>query len=374
MKMCWVLAALVWAYAGGAAQAGARPEEGGGGSVGEPRRASATAAQQGQRRMGAVRLVGHSLADDNGPFLGLGVSYFTALWRCKHDQGRLRQDLAFLAKQGFNYYRMLSMVGYYTAWEGLEIAPVTFRNRGGRRVEACPDYWEQLGRLIDVAFDEHGLRTQITIFADAQLMPSKEARLDHMRKLLEELVPGREQKIILLEVANEAWQNGFPGEPGIADLREFASFLNARTEIPVAITSNHDIASGFDKTYKGSEADLATWHFSRDRRSDAGWQPVYDCWDYAERLGFPPAISNEPIGPGSSVASEKEPIKLVMAAAFGYVAKLPAYVFHCEAGVFGKTLFEDTIGIGQYRPLLQLLPPDLPNWQRNDGKGTEAPL
>ena len=53
----------------------------------------------------------HSFADDNGPFLGLGVSYFTALWRCKHDRPRLEKDLAFLAKQGFNYYRMLSMVG-----------------------------------------------------------------------------------------------------------------------------------------------------------------------------------------------------------------------------------------------------------------------
>src|SRR4051794_25492566 len=82
-------------------------------------------------------------------------------------------------------------------------------------------------------------------FADAQLMPHKEARIEHMRKLLEDVVPGREHKIVLLEVANEAWQNGFPGDAGVADLREFARYLGSRTEVPVAITSNHGGSKGF---------------------------------------------------------------------------------------------------------------------------------
>jgi hypothetical protein len=330
--------------------------------------------EPGRKPAGRVRVMGHSLADDSGPFLALGVSYFTALSRCKRDRPRLEQDLAFLAGQGFNYYRMLSMVGYYPAWEGLEIAPVTFTNKAGKPVEVWPDYWEQLAQLIDLAFDRHGLRIQITIFADAQLMPDKQQRIEHMRKLLTQVVRGREEKIMLLEVANEAWQNGFPGQQGIADLREFTEYLNDRTEVPVAITSNHDVEGGFEQTYAGSNADLATWHFSRDRRPDAGWQPVYDCWDSAQRPGFPPVISNEPIGPGSSVASEREAVKLVMAAAFGYVAKMPAYVFHSEAGVFGKTRFEGTLGVDQFRQIIRLLPPDLPNWRRNDGKGQDAPL
>jgi hypothetical protein len=38
--------------------------------------------------------------------------------------------------------------------------------------------------------------------------------------------------VILLEVANEAWQNGFPGAQGIADLREFGKYLADRTSIP----------------------------------------------------------------------------------------------------------------------------------------------
>jgi hypothetical protein len=221
-------------------------------------------------------------------------------------------------------------------------------------VEAWPDYWEQLRQLIDLAYDRHGLRAQITIFADAQLMPQKEVRLEHLRKLLAEVVPGREHKIILLEVANEAWQNGFPGDEGVADLREFAKYLNDRSEIPVAITSNHDWRGGlaaFEQVYAGGVADVATWHFSRDRRTDGGWAPVYDCWEFADRPGFPPVSSNEPIGPGSSVNTESEPIRLVMAAAFAYAAKLP---------------------IHRFGHALRLLPSDLPNWQRNDGKDTNA--
>lgn len=163
------------------------------------------------------------------------------------------------------------------------------------------------------------------------------------------------------------------------DLREFAKFLGDRTEIPVAITSNHNgpgegEAGAFDRVYANSAADIATWHFSRDRRTDAGWKPVYDCWDFADRPGCPPVSSNEPIGPGSSVNTEAEPLRLVMAAAFGYAAKLPMFVFHCEAGVFGKQRFEETPAVDCFTEILRLLPADLPNWKRNDGKEASAPF
>lgn len=328
-------------------------------------------------RAGRVRIEGHSLADDGGRFLGLGVSYFTSLWRCKYERPRLEADLEFLSRQGFNYYRMFSMVGYNPGWRGREIAPVSFSGRDGQRVDAWPDHWQQMRALIDLAFDRYGMRTEITIFADAQLMPDKNQRLDHMRKLLAEVVPGREHKIMMIEVANEAWQNGFPGDQGVADLREFAEFLNGKTDILVAISSNHDFPelrslSGFEQIYKNSAADLATWHFSRDRRTDEGWQPVYDCWPYGAE--FLPVSSNEPIGPGSSVNTETEPIRLVMAAAFAYSANLPMYVFHCGAGTYGKTRFEDTPGIKCFGPIMQLLPGDLASWERNDGKEPQAPF
>lgn len=324
------------------------------------------------RRSGNVRVVDHGLADGDGPFLGLGVSYFTALWRCKYDRPRLEGDLRFLSRHGFNYYRMLSMVGWNDSWDGLEIAPVAFTSHGGKRVAAWPDYWRQLRELIDLAYDRFGMRTQITIFADAQLMPDKQARIEHLQHLLNDVVPGRERKIILLEVANEAWQNGFEGDQGVKDLREFTKFLADRTHIPVAITSNHE--DEFAKTYANSAADIATWHFSRDRRIDDGWKPVYDCWAAGDQAGFPPVSSNEPIGPGSSVARENSSIRLVMAAAFAYVAKLPMYVFHSEAGVHGRSRFEDTTGATNFVHLSEILPHDVPNWRRNNGREEAAPF
>ncbi|MDO8682818.1 MAG: hypothetical protein Q7N50_04985, partial [Armatimonadota bacterium] len=58
-----------------------------------------------------------------------------------------------------------------------------------------------------------------------------------MQTLLDNLA-GREHKVILLEVANEGWQNGFPGEPGIADMREFGQYLAERTSILVALSAS----------------------------------------------------------------------------------------------------------------------------------------
>jgi hypothetical protein len=50
------------------------------------------------------------------------------------------------------------------------------------------------------------------------------------------------------------------------------------------------------------------------------------------------------------------------------------YVFHSEAGVFGRGRFQDMPGVDRYSHVLRLLPPDLPNWERNDGKGEGAPF
>jgi hypothetical protein len=333
------------------------------------------------KESGRVRLIGKSLCDENGPFLGLGVSYFQALRHAKYDRKRLSANLALLASKGFNYVRVLSMVG----WDGLEIVPVTFTNRNGHVVKAWPDYWRQLRDLLDLA-EEHGLRVELTIFADAQyVMPAQAARQAHLDRILA-AIAGREHQILHLEVANEAWQNGFPGTQGVADLRKLAQHLADRTKVLVAITSNDDTSDqGITSVYRASAADLATVHFSRDiRTAEGGWLPVRDCYRAGNLSGVPPVSSNEPIGPGSSVNSESDPIKLCSAAVFAYLANLPAYVYHSRAGVSGylrccppaggEDHFENTAGINAYRFLRRVLPPDLASWGRNDGIEPGAPL
>lgn len=328
-----------------------------------------------------VRVNGKSLRDNGGPLLGLGASYFQALRRAKYDRARLNSDLALLASKGFNYVRILSMVN----WDGLEIAPVGFTNSAGHFVAAWPDYWQQFRDLLDVVAT-NGLRAEVTIFADAQyVMPSKSTRQAHLDNLLAN-ISGREPEILHLEVANEAWQNGFPGSQGVSDLREFAQYLGDRTSVPVAITSNDDTSdAGIVSLYSGSAADLATVHFTRDTSTiEGGWLPVRDCYRAGNLPGVPPVTSNEPIGSGSSVSSESDPIKLCSAAAFAYIANLSAYVYHSRAGTFGyvnccppsggEVPFESTAGINAYQYLRQILPPDLASWVRNDGLEAAAPF
>jgi hypothetical protein len=319
-----------------------------------------------------VEVQGASLKDAGGPFLGLGASYFQALRRCKFDHGRFISDLDFLKACEFNYVRILSMVGWYPAWQGKEIAPVTFTNQNGAVVNAWSDYWQRFVQCIDEVY-ERGMRVQVTIFADAQLMPGKQARINHMQTMLAHLA-GREHKIILLEVANEAWQNGFPGQQGIADLREFGQYLAERTQIPVALSSPEDTSdAGIAEMYCGSAADIATVHFSRECNVDNGWKPVYDAYRLLPAC-VPPMNSNEPIGPGASVCAEHDPIKLVMAAAFAWGANLPMYVFHSSAGVFGDVPFESMAGVGSYTHLNNILPADFASWIRHDGIEPSAPF
>ncbi len=328
-----------------------------------------------------VRLNGHSFTDDSGPFLGLGVSYFQALRDAKYDRARLTSNLGFLAAKGFNCVRVLSMVN----WDGLEIAPVTFTNRAGHGVQAWPDYWQQFRDLLDLVA-QHGLRAEVTIFADAQyVMPDPLNRRAHLDGILANIA-GRESQLLHLEVANEAWQNGFPGPQGVAELRAFTQYLADRTAVPVAITSNDDTSDqGIIALYRGSAADLATVHFSRDIRTAEGdWLPVRDSYRAGRLAGVPPVTSNEPIGPGASVNSESDPVKLCAAAVFAYLANLPGYVFHSRAGIYGwerccppaggAVRFEDTPGIDAFQFLPKILPRDLASWARNDGREAGAPF
>jgi hypothetical protein len=68
--------------------------------------------------------------DRRGPYLGLGATYFSALRHARSDRARLHADLDLLRSKGFNYVRVLSMVGWYPFWQGLEIAPSRRRTGG----------------------------------------------------------------------------------------------------------------------------------------------------------------------------------------------------------------------------------------------------
>ena len=335
-------------------------------------------------RNGNVTVSGLSMSDSGGKFLALGATYMRGMQRCKYDRARFRRDCSYLASKGINYIRILTMV----SWDQMEIAPVDIIKGTPPDTwvrEAWPDYWDQFRECVDIAYDEFGIRTEVTIFADGNMMTDKSARISHMQSVLNNLA-GRQHKVMMLEVCNEAWQNGFSGSQGIADLREFCTYLTTRTSIPVGISAPVDSMDpgSINELYGGTTADITTLHTDRDNGTfEGGWRPVRAPWFVAPlytSLPIAPASSNEPLGPGSSVNTENDSIRLLASPTFAWMSKLPMYVFHSKPGTSSiyddgnYVHFEDLPGLGSFPHLLNILPSDLPDWTRNDGIEANAPF
>jgi hypothetical protein len=308
---------------------------------------------------GRVRLVGRAVADDGGPFPALGASLMWAAWAYRHDRDRLDANLRFLAEHRFDYIRALGIVGRQPYWAGREI---DWR---------WPDYADVIAGLTDLAYDRYGLRVQWTIFADAdQMIPDRDDRVRLVDQFVE-MSRGREHKIMMFELANEAWQNGFEGAGGLALLRELGRHLRGRTDIPVALSASagQDCESHLE-LYAGEVADVITEHFDRDVSGpDGHWRPIRKSWDLAGCPGLPPVASNnEPIGPESSVEQDDDPMRLVTAAIASYMGGLAMYVFHTDAGVWGRRHLREMANAEQtvrgYAAMKAYLPGDLANWTR----------
>jgi hypothetical protein len=321
-------------------------------------------------RPGKTHVNGHLLADDGGDFSALGASLFWGAWGYKHDRARLDSHLKLLADHHFDYIRVLGVVGRQPYWAGRE---VDWR---------WPDYKDVIAGLTDYTYDRYGLRVEWTIFADAdQMIPDRADRFRLVDTFLE-MTRGREHKIMHLEVANESWQNGFGGAEGIKQIREIASYLASRTDIPVAISDSQGQACADHLVlYKDVPVEIMTEHFSRDVNGSLGrWEPILAPWHNRECAGLPPVTSsNEPIGPGSSVESETDPTRIVAAAISAYMSGSGLYVFHTDAGVWGRDALADMSGARQaldgLSAMKTYLPADIPNWQHElfrQNAGAEA--
>lgn len=326
-----------------------------------------TATDSGPSRRGMVRLDGRVLRDDGGPFLGLGATMMWAAWGYKNDRPKLKKALDLLSRGGFNYIRALGVVGDYTAADSWDSREIDWH---------WPDYADVIAGLTDLAFDKYGLRIEWTLIGDGQKNLPNEADRKKLVDTFVAMSKGREQKIMHFEIANEAWQNGFSGDTGLAELRALSSDLRARTELLVAASApDGQACSDWQRVYGGGIADLATIHFERDRGTiEGGWKPVRLPWELGNCAGMPVGSTNEPIGPGASVSSENDPVKLVAAAITTWVAQLPFYVFHSRAGVRGDEDFATMAGIASFGGVSSLVPPDLPGWERKNMQWPDAPF
>ena len=323
-------------------------------------------------------LKGKSFCDDDGPFLGLGASYFQALRHAKYDRERLNEQPG------------------SPRLEGLQLRPDPEHGQLGWARD-CAGEFHQPRRARD------GGLAGLLAAVPRPARPGRPARAarrgDHLRRCpIRDAGPSRPGKRTWTaswrtspgaSIRSCTWKwRTRPGKTAFPARRASPTCASSRStsptarSVPVAITSNDDTSDqGIISLYRGSAADLATVHFSRDIRTvEGGWLPVRDPYRAGNLPGVPPVSSNEPIGPGSSVGSESDPIKLCSAAVFAYLANLPAYVYHSRAGVYGyvrccppaggEDRFENSAGINAYQFLRQILPPDLASWARNDGLGT----
>lgn len=340
--------------------------------------AQTTAPPQG--RAGAVRVEGRAFADAGGQWNPLGATLFWALWGERHDPERLDANLAYLAARRVDYVRILGMVGS-ESWTDRAIDP------------EAPDYWAVADRLFE-RLARHRLRAQITIFADAgDAMPDGTSR-QRFAAAWADYATRHRDRVLFIEIANEYWQNGFGGPDGIAQLRALGVQVAAATPIPVALSSATSEPGDWCRLYAGvAGVELATVHYDRDVGSpDGPWGPVRQPWRFPSAFdeacpgGLPAAaVSNEPIGPQSSVAADDDPLRLALAYATTFVSGGAAYVFHAGPGIRGGGAADRSRGraanffdlaptsLDALAAIADLLPSGLANWTRDDAPDGWAP-
>lgn len=304
------------------------------------------------RRSGAVRPAGvSSVQDDAGAWNALGTSLFWAIWGEANEPARLEQNLAFAASSGFDYIRILGMVGT-DSWRDRAIDPKS------------PSYWATVDALLN-RLERHGLRAQVTVFADAQAMMPDMGEREVFADTWAAKVESRRDRFVYVEVANEYWQNGL----SLEELRGLARRMNARTDVLIAASSpacgsypegspaewQKELEDGkidtaeqgrrvacageWTSLYGSGAADLMTFHFDRDvSKADGSWRPVRQPWEMqfgAFATGVKRYANQEPIGPESSVAADDNPERLTMAAVITWLSRGAFYTLHTGAGIRG---------------------------------------
>jgi hypothetical protein len=338
-------------------------------------------------RRGVVRACGRALCDDGGSWPAVGASFFWGMWGYKHDRARLEANLKFLAENGFDYIRVLGELGG-PAWKDRQVDP------------RWPDYDRIVAELTDLAYQKYGLRVEWCLFGgtDFSTTPAqREARIDRFARAM----VGREHAVLLVEIANEGWQNGFPHPEGTTEMRKLAARLGEKLKeagakpLLRAVTSpagpefygSQDASAPYRLTYEGAGVEVGTVHSTRDR-GEGGWRPLRALIEYRQAPGMPAVISNdEPIGPGSSGSTENDPLKLVSQAVASYIVGLAAYTYHTNAGIWGGGISGQHRGPGDlwalprareiaagFKAMRGYVPPDIAAWTFHDANAKGHPF
>ena len=330
---------------------------------------------------GEVRVEARAVADARGPFNALGATLFWGAWGYKFDRARLERNLKALSAAGVDYVRVLGSVGG-ASWQDRQADP------------GWSDYDAIIAGMTDLAYDRYGLRVQWTIFGGAPFTPSgpsREALVDRFASLAR----GREHKIFAFEIGNEAYQNGFEGPEGLAELRRLGKRLNDATTVLVALSSpRRNTACA---TYADAGADVMTLHYERGFGDDGPVGPLTRPWSFPAaydrqcRGQLPDVVfNNEPIGPESSVRQDDSASRIAAGYVLTFLAGNAAYVMHAGPGIRGGGAADVESKLQRHANFDELpsfkaiaaalsaakryLPPGLANWTRHGPGAKTAPF
>ena len=351
--------------------------------------ASAAPPVDATARKGPIRVDGHAFRDDDGVFNPLGASLFWLAWGVKFDRSGVEANLGTLADAGVDYVRAFGVVGPSGGWADREVDP------------RWPDYAKVIADATDLAYDRFGLRVQWTIFAGVDRVATPEARAGVVGRFVE-IARGREQKLMLFEIANEGWQTGFGGAAGRAEIRALGRRLSDATSVPVALTAPEGGLAGVCPLYGGAGVDAITWHHDRSHAGAAGsWRPAIapvrarraldaQLQSQGAACGAIPAVivNNEPVGPGSSLEEERDPLRIATAYVLTFAARHAAFVLHTGPGIRGGGQADRERGrrasvgdLPEFPAIARALaaarrvtPPGLANWTPIDPADRGAPL
>jgi hypothetical protein len=316
-------------------------------------------------RNGRVRIDGRVARDDDGSYRSLGLPVFWAVrGLLDGETERVRRHFAWVREQGAHFARVFAET---SDWTAIRCADGVTRDRTTH--PSHPRWAAALRETRDLA-KACGIRLYLTLFGGNRLTPAEQERV-----VGEVIAVGNEAPEVFegVEVSNE--NNGFHDHDGPRRMRGFAAMLAAHG-FPVTLTSFvHN-----EHVYPGSAANWTNVHFERTY-GDEGWRWVRQPWGaWVGEGGLTgPFGTLEPGGPGASVVSDTDPLRVAMAATHTWLCGGTFHVMHCGAGIFGVETIHPTAGfrpanlweqpaLAEALAILRgagaLLPDDLANWAR----------
>jgi hypothetical protein len=192
--------------------------------------------------VGPLRIVDNMFYDDSGPRRVFFASFFAALRMLRDDPSRFARELDSIAAAGYQGLRAFWAVGgYEDFWGGWEVAPVSFTQQRGTRIDAWSNYDDVFVQFLDAA-KARGLRLALTTGDIQYLMNDPSLELEQHQRVAQLVAAhGGADVVSSWEVVNE-WYVNYPMSGGFDRMRAVASAVKAILPNVLLSTSNIDAA------------------------------------------------------------------------------------------------------------------------------------